>query len=54
MKIIVKHKSTEVEVDDNSNDTNIRYSFEAIIKVLEKISAEVQSIEKNYNETLSA
>ena len=50
MKIRVKHKETEIEIDDNDNNTIIKYQTAEIIKVLEKISSEIKSIETNYNE----
>jgi hypothetical protein len=50
MKIRVKHKDTEIEIDDNDNNTIIKYQTAEIIKVLEKISFEIKSIETNYNE----
>jgi hypothetical protein len=41
---------TEIEIDDNDNNTIIKYQTAEIIKVLEKISSEIKSIETNYNE----
>ena len=51
MKIRVKHKNTEIEVDDNNNGTEIKYSTVELIKMLEKISLEIQEIENNYEQT---
>jgi hypothetical protein len=51
MKIVVKHKQTEIVIDDNSDETTIKYSANELIKVLEKMSKEVQEIEKNYERT---
>jgi hypothetical protein len=51
MIIRVKHKDTEIEIDDKGNNTEIKYSTMELIKVLEKISLEIQSIENNYNQT---
>jgi hypothetical protein len=50
MKIRIKHKETEIEVDDNDNSTHIKYSTGELIKMLEKMSSEIQSIENNYNQ----
>ena len=49
MKIKVKHKDIEIEVDDNDNTTTIKYSAGELIKVIEKISYTIQSIENNYD-----
>ena len=51
MIIRVKHKNTEIEVDDNNNGTEIKYSTVELIKMLEKISLEIQEIENNYEQT---
>jgi hypothetical protein len=51
MKIVVKHKQTEIVIDDNSDETTIKYSKDELIEVLEKMSKEVQEIEKNYERT---
>jgi hypothetical protein len=51
MKIRIKHKETEIEVDETHHETHIKHSFDAIIKLLEKISQELQAIENNYNKT---
>ena len=49
MIIRVKHKELEIEIDDKGNNTEIKYSTMELIRVLEKISLEIQSIENNYN-----
>ena len=51
MIIRVKHKELEIEIDDKGNNTEMKYSTMELIKVLEKISLEIQSIENNYNKT---
>ncbi len=51
MKIRIKHKETEIEVDDNDSSTHIKYSTGELIKMLEKMSLEIQAIENNYNQT---
>jgi hypothetical protein len=51
MIIRVKHKDTEIEIDDKSNITEIKYSTGELIKMLEKMSLEIQAIENNYNQT---
>jgi hypothetical protein len=51
MKILIKHKQTEIIIDDNSDETTIKYSVNELIKVLEKMSLEVQAIENNYGKT---
>lgn len=51
MILRVKHKDTEVEIDDMSNGTEIKYSTVELIKMLEKMSLEIQAIENNYNQT---
>jgi uncharacterized protein (DUF302 family) len=51
MKIVVKHKQTEIVINDNSDETTIKYSKDELIEVLEKMSKEVQEIEKNYERT---
>jgi len=48
MKIVVKHKQTEIVIDDNSDETTIKYSKDELIKILEKMSLEIQAIENNY------
>jgi hypothetical protein len=35
-------------IDDNSDETTIKYSANELIMVLEKISLEIQAIENNY------
>ncbi len=50
MIIRVKHKDTEIEIDDKSNGTEIKYSTSELIKMLEKMSLEIQAIENNYNQ----
>jgi hypothetical protein len=50
MKLRVKHKDTEIEIDDNNGETTIKYSTGELIKMLEKMSLEIQAIENNYNE----
>jgi hypothetical protein len=51
MKILIKHKQTEMVIDDNSDETTIKYSVNELIKVLEKMSLEIQAIEDNYEKT---
>ena len=51
MKIVVKHKQTEIVIDDNSDETTIKYSKDELIKILEKMSFEIQAIENNYGKT---
>ena len=51
MKIVIKHRQTEIIIDDNSDETTIKYSVNELIKVLEKMSLEVQAIENNYGKT---
>jgi len=51
MKRLIKHKQTEIIIDDNSDETTIKYSVNELIKVLEKMSLEVQAIENNYGKT---
>lgn len=51
MKIVVKHKQTEIVIDDNSDETTIKYSVSELIKVLDKMSLEIQAIENNYGKT---
>ncbi len=51
MKIRIKHKDTEIEVDETHHDTHIKHSLDAIIMLLEKISQELQAIENNYDKT---
>ena len=50
MIIRVKHKDTEIEIDDKDNVTTIKYSTGELIKVLEKMSLEIQAIQNNYNQ----
>ena len=51
MKIVVKHKQTEIVIDDNSDETTIKYSKDELIKILEKMSLEIQAIQNNYVRT---
>jgi hypothetical protein len=51
MKLRVKHKETEIEIDDNNGETTIKYSTGELIKMLEKMSLEIQAIENNYEQT---
>jgi len=51
MKIRIKHKDTEIVIDDNSDETTIKYSTNELIKLLEKSSQELQAIENNYDKT---
>ena len=51
MILRVKHKDTEIEIDDKDNGTQIKYSTGELIKMLEKMSLEIQAIENNYNQT---
>jgi hypothetical protein len=50
MILRVKHKDTEIEIDDKDNGTQIKYSTGELIKMLEKMSLEIQAIENNYNQ----
>jgi hypothetical protein len=50
MILRVKHKDTEIEIDDKDNGTTIKYSTGELIKMLEKMSLEIQAIENNYNQ----
>jgi hypothetical protein len=52
MKISIKHNQTEIVIDDNDNGTTIKYSTGELIKMLEKISLEIQAIENNYDKSL--
>jgi hypothetical protein len=52
MQIKIKHKDTEIVIDDNSDETTIKYSKDELIKLLEKISQELQAIENNYDKTI--
>jgi hypothetical protein len=51
MILRVKHKNTEIEIDDKDTGTQIKYSTGELIKMLEKMSLEIQAIENNYNQT---
>ena len=51
MIIRVKHKDTEIEIDDKDNGTQIKYSTGELIKMIEKMSLEIQAIENNYEQT---
>ena len=51
MKIIVKHNQTEISIDEQSDDSTIRYNIDTIIQLIEKMSNEIQKIEDNYNKT---
>lgn len=51
MKISIKHNNTEIVVDD-SDGTTIEYSTAELMKVIEKMSLEIQEIESNYNEII--
>jgi len=46
MKIRVKHKETEIEIDDVKVNHNID-----LISIIKAISLEIQAIENNYNQT---
>jgi hypothetical protein len=52
MKISIKHNNTEIIIDDNSDETTIKYSKDELIKILEKMSLEMQAIENNYHKSL--
>ncbi len=52
MKISIKHNQTEIVIDDNDNGTTIKYSNLELIRMLEKMSLEIQAIETNYNKSL--
>jgi len=48
MKIIIKHHETEVEINDNDNGTTtIKYSTAELIKVIEQVFIQIQSIRTN-------
>tara|TARA_R110000868_G_scaffold99314_1_gene273390 strand:+ start:102 stop:254 length:153 start_codon:yes stop_codon:yes gene_type:complete len=49
MKVTVKHKDTEIVVDDNNSENTIYYSISQISLLLDKMSLEIQQIENNYN-----
>lgn len=51
MKIIVRHNETEISIDEQSDDSTIRYNIDTIIQLIEKMSNEIQNIEKSYNQT---
>ncbi len=46
MKIRVKHKDAEIEIDDVKINHNID-----LISIIKAISLEIQAIENNYNQT---
>jgi hypothetical protein len=52
MKISIKHNNTEIVIDDNDNGTTIKYSNLELIRMLEKMSLEIQAIETNYHKSL--
>jgi hypothetical protein len=52
MKISIKHNNIEIVVDDNNNDTTIKYSNLELIKMLEKMSLEIQAIQNNHYKSL--
>ena len=52
MKISIKHNNTEIVIDDNDNGTTIKYSNLELIRMLEKMSLEIQAIETNYTKSL--
>ncbi len=49
MKITVRHNQSEIVIDEIKCDTTIKYSIAEIIKVIGKMSLEIQNIESNYN-----
>jgi hypothetical protein len=49
MKVTVRHKDTEIVVDDNNSEESIRHNVSQIIELLTKMSLEIQEIENNYN-----
>lgn len=44
MKIRVKHKETEIEIDD----VKVNYNID-LISIIKAISQQIQAIENNYN-----
>jgi len=52
MKISIKHNNIEIVVDDNNNDTTIKYSNLELIKMLEEMSLEIQAIQNNHYKSL--
>jgi hypothetical protein len=52
MKISIKHNQTEIVIDDNNDETSIKYSTSELIKLLDKMSSEILTIEKNYHKSL--
>jgi hypothetical protein len=52
MKISIRHNNTEIVIDDNDNGTTIKYSNLELIRMLEKMSLEIQAIETNYAKSL--
>lgn len=52
MKISIKHNQTEIVIDDNNDETSIKYSTSELIKLLDKMSSEILTIQHNYAKSL--
>jgi hypothetical protein len=52
MKISIKHNNTEIVIDDNNDETSIKYTKDELIKLLDKMSLEIRAIQHNYAKSL--
>lgn len=51
MKIRIKHRESEIEIDEESKESTIKYSCNEIIKLLEECAKKIIEMESKYNET---
>lgn len=51
MKIRIKHREIEIEIDEESKESTIKYQYDTIIKLLEACTKKIIEIESKYNET---
>lgn len=50
MKIRIKHRESEIEIDEESKESTIKYSCNEIIKLLEACAKKIIEMESKYNE----
>ena len=53
MKIRIKHRESEIEIDEESKESTIKFSCNEIIKLLEECAKKIIEMESKYNNTFN-
>ena len=53
MKVRIKHRESEIEIDEESKESTIKYSCNEIIKLIGECAKKIIEIESKHNNTFN-